>query len=39
MVVYETVLGFFLPKILDGIRPEDIGHETMRRRLPETINL
>jgi hypothetical protein len=39
VVMYETVGNFFLPKILDGVCPKDISHETMSRRLPEPIEL
>lgn len=38
MVVQEVVAGLFLTKVFEGIGPEDVAHETLRRRLAETIN-
>jgi len=37
--VYEIFLSLFLSKVLEGVRPENVAHEAMSRRLPETVDL
>ena len=39
VVVQEELGCFFLPKLLEGICPENIAHQAMRWWLPEAINL
>ena len=39
MVVHEIFVGFLLPEIFEGVGPEDVAHQALRRWLTETIDL
>jgi hypothetical protein len=39
MVVNEEVLGLFLAKLFERVGPENVAHQTVCWRLPETVNL
>lgn len=39
MVVQEVIAGLFLAKVLKRVSPEDVAHEPLGRRLPESVNL
>jgi hypothetical protein len=39
VIVYEALRSFLLPKVLHGVRPEDITHKTGCRWLAEAIQL
>lgn len=39
VVVDEPIRVLLVPKLLQWIGPEDVAHETMRRRLPEPVDL
>jgi hypothetical protein len=37
--MHETILRLLLTKVLDGIGPQDIAHQTVSWWLAETVNL
>lgn len=39
MVVDEALIRLFRTKVFQWIRPEQVAHETMRRWLPESVDL
>jgi hypothetical protein len=39
MVVNKEVVSLFLSEFLERVSPEDVAHEAMGWRLPETVNL
>jgi hypothetical protein len=39
VVVDEEIIGLLLTKLFQGIGPEDVAHEAVCGRLPETVNL
>jgi hypothetical protein len=39
MIVQEAVRRLLRPKVLGGVRPQDVAHQALRRRLAEAVDL